>query len=48
MGEPGTHHVASGGVKLKVPADQVGDASRVLSQDWSLRADEIVADDLLS
>jgi len=45
MGEPGMHHAAAGGVKLKVPADQVGDASRVLSQDWSLGGDEGVADD---
>jgi len=45
MGEPGMHHAAIGGVKLKVPADQVGDASRVLSQDWSLGGDEGVGDE---
>jgi hypothetical protein len=45
MGEPGMHHAATGGVKLKVPADQFADASRVLSQDWSLGGDEDVADE---
>ena len=46
MGEPGMHHAAPGGVKLKVPADQIHDALRVLSQDWSLRGDDdITADD---
>jgi len=45
MGEPGMHHAAPGGVKLKVPADQLDDASRVLSHDWSLDADEDVADE---
>ncbi len=45
MGEPGMHHAAIGGVKLKVPADQFGDASRVLAQDWSLGGDEGEVDD---
>ncbi len=40
MGEPGMHHAAAGGVKLKVPANRIDDAMRVLSHDWSLRADD--------
>ncbi len=46
MGEPGMHHAAAGGVKLKVPANRIDDAMRVLSHDWSLRADDGEVDDV--
>jgi hypothetical protein len=40
MGSPAMYRVATGGVKLQVPADQEADARIVLSQSWSLPSDE--------
>jgi hypothetical protein len=40
MGAPAMYHVATGGAKLQVPADQVAEARIILSQDWSLPSDE--------
>jgi hypothetical protein len=39
MAQP-PYHVATGGAKLQVPADQVADARIILSQNWSLPGDE--------
>jgi hypothetical protein len=41
MGEPGMHAAAGRGVRLKVPAEQASEASRLLALDWSLEEDEI-------
>jgi hypothetical protein len=40
MGAPAMYYVATGGVKLQVPADQVADARIILSQNWSIPGDE--------
>lgn len=40
MGAPAMYHVATGGAKLQVPADQVAEARIILSQNWSLPGDE--------
>jgi hypothetical protein len=40
MGSPAMYRVATGGVKLQVPADQVAEARIVLAQCWSLPSDE--------
>ncbi len=40
MGSPAMYRVATGGVKLQVPADQAADARILLSQSWSLPGDE--------
>ncbi len=40
MGSPAMYRVATGGVKLQVPAHQIAEARIILSQDWSLPADE--------
>jgi hypothetical protein len=48
MGSPAMYRVATGGVKLQVPADQVAEARIILSQSWSLPSDEMAdAEDLL-
>ena len=41
MGTLGMYAVATRGVKLQVPANRVADARIILSQSWSLPADEI-------
>jgi hypothetical protein len=40
MGSPAMYRVATGGVKLQVPADQEADARVILAQSWSLPGDE--------
>ncbi len=40
MGGSGMYLVATRGVRLQVPADRVGDARIILSQNWSLPTDE--------
>ena len=40
MGTAGMHLAATRGVRLQVPQDKVGDARIILSQNWSLPADE--------
>jgi hypothetical protein len=40
MGAPAMYRVATGGVKLQVPAEQAADARVILSQDWSWPGDE--------
>jgi hypothetical protein len=40
MGAPAMYGVATRGVKLQVPADQVAEARIILSQNWSLPSDE--------
>jgi len=40
MGSLVTFNVATGGVKLQVPANRVADARIILSQSWSLPSDE--------
>jgi hypothetical protein len=40
MAAPAMYHVATGGAKLQVPADQVAEARIILSQNWSLPGDE--------
>ncbi len=40
MGGSGMYLVATRGVRLQVPADRVGDARIILSQNWSLPVDE--------
>jgi hypothetical protein len=34
------YHVATGGVKLQVPAERLAEARIILSQSWSLPNDE--------
>ena len=41
MGSRSMYHVATGGVRLKVPEDLAGDAQIVLSQTWSATAAEL-------
>ena len=45
MGAPAMYRVATGGVKLQVPAEFVADARVVLSQDWSWPDDELELED---
>jgi hypothetical protein len=45
MGGPAMYRVATGGVKLQVPADMVNEARVILSQSWSLESDEGEVDD---
>src|SRR5262245_36993271 len=45
MGSPSMYRVATGGVKLQVPAEMADDARVILSQSWALPSDE-VDDDL--
>ncbi|HZW32570.1 MAG TPA: hypothetical protein VFF52_17785 [Isosphaeraceae bacterium] len=40
MGSPAMYRVATGGVKLQVPAEFAADARILLSQDWSLPKDD--------
>lgn len=40
MGEPSMYRVATGGVKLQVPAELTADARVILDQDWSWPLDE--------
>jgi hypothetical protein len=40
MGSPSMYRVATGGVKLQVPADLAGEARVILSQSWSVPGDE--------
>jgi predicted RNA-binding Zn-ribbon protein involved in translation (DUF1610 family) len=40
MGSPAMYGVATRGVKLQVPADQVDEARVILAQKWSLPGDE--------
>ncbi len=40
MGSPAMYRLATGGVKLQVPADQAPEARIILSQNWSLPGDE--------
>jgi hypothetical protein len=40
MGSPAMYRVATGGVKLQVPAEHVAEARIILSQNWSLASDE--------
>ena len=46
MGSSSMYQVATGGVKLQVPADLVGDARIILAQSWSLGPVEDEDDDL--
>ncbi len=39
------YRVATGGVKLQVPADLVNEARIILSQSWSLESDDAEIDD---
>jgi hypothetical protein len=41
MGSPAMYRVATGGVKLQVPAEFAADARVLLSQDWSLPRDDV-------
>jgi hypothetical protein len=45
MGSPSMYRVATGGVKLQVPADLVDEARIILSQSWSLEIDDADLDD---
>jgi hypothetical protein len=45
MGAPAMYRVATGGVKLQVPAEFLADARVILSQDWSWPDDELELDD---
>ncbi len=45
MGSPSMYRVATGGVKLQVPADMLHEARIILSQSWSLESDEGESDD---
>jgi hypothetical protein len=45
MGSPSMYRVATGGVKLQVPADLVDEARIILSQSWSLEIDDADIDD---
>ena len=40
MGSPSMYQVATGGVKLQVPAELVDEARIILSQSWSLETDD--------
>jgi hypothetical protein len=45
MGSPSMYHVATGGVKLRVPASLVADARVLLAQSWSTPQDDDDFDD---
>jgi hypothetical protein len=45
MGAPSMYRVATGGVKLQVPAELAADARIILAQDWSWPDDELETDD---
>lgn len=45
MGAPAMYRVATGGVKLQVPAELATDARIILSQDWSWPDDDLGHDD---
>jgi hypothetical protein len=45
MGAPAMYRVATGGVKLQVPAEFAADARVILSQDWSWPADDLDLDE---
>jgi hypothetical protein len=45
MGAPAMYRVATGGVKLQVPAELAADARVILSQDWSWPSDELDSDE---
>jgi hypothetical protein len=45
MGAPSMYRVATGGVKLQVPAQLAADARIILDQDWSWPDDELDPDD---
>ena len=45
MGAPAMYRVATGGVKLQVPAELVADARVILSQDWSWPDEEFEKED---
>jgi hypothetical protein len=45
MGSPSMYRVATGGVKLLVPAEFRSDARVILDQDWSWPVDELGGDD---
>jgi hypothetical protein len=45
MGAPSMYRVATGGVKLQVPAGLAADARIILDQDWSWPDDELDPDD---
>jgi hypothetical protein len=45
MGAPSMYRVATGGVKLQVPAELAADARVILSQDWSWPDDELGLED---
>jgi hypothetical protein len=45
MGAPAMYRVATGGVKLQVPAEFVAEARVILSQDWSWPDDELELED---
>jgi hypothetical protein len=48
MGGPSMYKIATGGVKLQVPADRVAEARIILAQSWALPDDESAEfDDLL-
>ena len=48
MGGPAMYRIATGGVKLQVPAHQTAEARIILSQSWSLPGDESAdSEDLL-
>lgn len=45
MGAPAMYRVATGGVKLQVPADLTSEARVILDQDWDWPDDELSLDD---
>lgn len=45
MGAPAMYRVATGGVKLQVPAELLADARIILDQDWSWPDEELEHDD---
>jgi hypothetical protein len=45
MGAPAMYRVATGGVKLQVPADLLADARVILDQDWSWPGEELDHED---
>jgi hypothetical protein len=45
MGAPAMYRVATGGVKLQVPAELAADARIILAQDWSWPAEELELDE---
>jgi hypothetical protein len=45
MGSPAMYRVATGGVKLQVPAELAAEARVILAQSWSLPSEDDDADD---